>query len=118
MKGEKWKFLEKKDKRAPNNDGSSPTPNPPYRLPIWNIIFMLILLWIWQDAVTNLTVKTLNYSEFKQHVRNGEVTEAKISPDRIQGKIKLKPGSTNTVAATTNAPAGKKTKADPDGDPN
>src|SRR5688572_5285836 len=111
MKGEKWKFLEKKDKRAPNNDGSSPTPNPPYRLPIWNIILMLILLWIWQDAVTNLTVKTLNYSEFKQHVRNGEVTEAKISPDRIQGKIALKPGSTN---AMTNAP----TKRDPDGDPN
>src|SRR5687767_11004735 len=117
MKGEKWKFLEKKDKRAPNNDGSSPTPNPPYRLPIWNIILMLILLWIWQDAVTNLTVKTLNYSEFKQHVRNGEVTEAKISPDRIQGKIALKPGSTDLANVATNT-AGKKTKADPDGDPN
>jgi cell division protease FtsH len=118
MKGEKWKFLEKKDKRPPNSDGSPPTPNPPYRIPIWNIIFMLILLWIWQDAVTNLTVKTLDYSEFKQHVRNGEVTEAKISPDRIQGKITLKPGNTNAVNVATNAAAGKKTKADPDGDPN
>ncbi|MGZ8920900.1 MAG: ATP-dependent metallopeptidase FtsH/Yme1/Tma family protein, partial [Limisphaerales bacterium] len=79
---------------------------------------MLILLWIWQDAVSNLTVKTLNYSEFKQHVRNGEVTEAKVSPDRIQGKISLKPENTNSVAVATNAPAAKKTRADPDGDPN
>src|SRR5687768_14672770 len=111
MKGEKWKFLEKREKRPPTGDGSSATPNPPYRIPIWNIIFMLILLWIWQDAVTNLTVKTLNYSEFKQHVRNGEVTEAKISPDRIQGKIALKPGSTNLANVATNT-AGKKTKAE------
>jgi cell division protease FtsH len=125
MKGEKWKFLEKKDKSPPNSEGNPPTPNPPYRLPIWNIILMLILLWIWQDAVTNLTVKTLDYSEFKKHVRNGEVTEAKISPDRIQGKITLKAGSTNsaaggtnTASVTTNTVAGKKTRADPDGDPN
>ena len=79
---------------------------------------MLIILWIWQDAVSNLTVRTLSYSEFKRHLRSGEVTEAKISPDRIQGKIELKPGSTNAIARATNAPAGKKTSADPDGDPN
>ena len=117
MKGEKWSLPGKKEKpNAPAGGGPGDKIPPPYRLPLWNILLMLILLWIWQDAVTNLTVKTLNYSEFKQHVRNGEVTEAKISPDRIQGKIVLKPG-TNTVAAT-NAPVAQKTKADPDGDPN
>lgn len=75
---------------------------------------MLILLWIWQDTVANLTVKTLPYSEFKKHVRNGEVLEAKVSAERIDGRILLKPGSTNAIAAMTNAP----TKRDPDGDPN
>ena len=60
---------------------------------LYGITGQLILLWVWQDTVTNLTVKTLNYSEFKKHVRSGEVVEAKISPDRIQGKIVLKPGS-------------------------
>ena len=116
----KWNFPGKGEKgKRPGQEGPGGDNPPPYRLPLWNIILMLILLWIWQDAVSGLTVKTLNYSEFKQHVRSGEVTEAKISPDKIQGKIVLKPGSTNAVAATaTNAPAGKKTKSDPDGDPN
>ena len=75
---------------------------------------MLILLWIWQDAVSNYSVKTIPYSEFKEHVRNGEVTEARISPDRIQGKIELKVSGTNAPMAAT----GKKTALDPDGDPN
>ena len=120
MKGEKWTFPGKRDKaKRPVPGGPGSDLPPPYRLPLWNIILMLILLWIWQDAVSNITVKTLDYSAFKQHVRNGEVLEARISPDRIQGKIMLKPGSTNLAASVaTNAPAGKKTRADPDGDPN
>ena len=87
---------------------------PPFRFPLLHIILMLVLLWLWQDTVTNLTVKTLPYSEFKKHVRAGEVTEAKVSAERIDGRILLKPGSTNAIAAITNAP----TKRDPDGDPN
>jgi cell division protease FtsH len=86
---------------------------------------MLILLWIWQDAVTNYTVKTLLYSDFKEHVRKGEVLEAKISPDRIQGKIQPKTSGTNAVSGSvTNAApapvanARKTTALDPDGDPN
>ena len=87
---------------------------------------MLILLWIWQDAITNYTVKTIPYSEFKEHVSKGEVIEATISPDRIDGKIELKPPAltdTNIANTTvTNAPLAeaekKATRADPDGDPN
>src|SRR5688572_29255816 len=82
---------------------------------MWNILLMLLLLWIWQDAITNYTVKTLPYSEFKEHVRKGEVLEATVSPDRVQGKIQLKTNTTNiTAAAATNKP----TRLDPDNDPN
>jgi cell division protease FtsH len=119
MKGEKWKFPGRGNKeQLPAGSGPGGNRPSPYRLSIWNIIFMLILLWIWQDAVSNLSVRTLSYSEFKQHVRNGEVTEAKISPDKIQGKIVLKPGSTNAVAVATNVPADDKTSKKPAADPN
>jgi cell division protease FtsH len=121
MNGDKWPFLGKAGKE--DRSGTKPPAGPPgpgtgppgrYRLPLWNILLMLILLWIWQDAVSNYSVKTIPYSEFKEHVRKGEVTEARISPDRIQGKIELKVSGTNAPAAA----AGKKTALDPDGDPN
>src|SRR5688572_3022061 len=108
MNGAKWRFRGKSGQ--PENPepggGKGPGPGipPPYRLPIWNILLMLVLLWIWQDAVTNYTVKTLPYSEFKEHVRKGEVLEATVSPDRIQGKIQLKSGTNVTAQAATNKP--------------
>ena len=63
---------------------------------------MLVVLWIWQDAVSNYTVKTLPYSEFKQHLRQGEVIEARLSPDQIDGKIVLQAVETNAVPAESN----------------
>src|SRR5687768_17988477 len=99
MKGEKWRFPGRANKPEPRDPDASKGPagdfTPKYRLPVWNILLMLILLWIWQDAITNYTVKTLPYSEFKEHVRHKEVVEATVSPDRIQGKIQLKADNTN-----------------------
>lgn len=99
---------------------------PQWKLPIWHIIFMLVLLWVWQDAVSNYTVKTLSYSEFKEHVRRGDVVEAKVSPEQVTGRIVLKTaGSTNAATnsisslATNSAPkAEAKPLFDPDNDPN
>src|SRR5687767_12524061 len=119
MNGEKWGFSGKRAK--PDRDGP-PGADPRFKLPLWHILFMLLLLWIWQDALSNYTVKTLPYSTFKEHVRQGEVTEIKIGPQQINGKITLKPGSgsTNTTAASIPAETNKTrvTTLDPDGDPN
>jgi cell division protease FtsH len=120
MSGDKWRFRAKAGKpdRRESRTGKDSGPNipPPYRLPLWNILLMLILLWIWQDAITTYTVKTLPYSEFKEHVRKGEVLEATVSPDRIQGKIQLKgtAGTNVTIQTGTNRPA----TLDPGSDPN
>ncbi len=119
MSGEKWRVPGSAKPEAHDDLPKGQPPGnftPKYKLPLWNIILMLVLLWIWQDAVTNYSVKTLPYSEFKEHVRKGEVIEATVSPDRIQGKIQLKASSdTNAPIATkTNKP----TRLDPDGDPN
>ena len=62
---------------------------------------MLALLWIWQTSLTQLTVKTIPYSDFKGHLRRGEIVEAAVKETEITGKIAL-----NAVrAGATNAPA-------------
>jgi cell division protease FtsH len=116
MNGEKWRFSGSRGK--PDREG--PGMDPRFKLPLWHILFMLLLLWLWQDAITNYTVKTLSYSEFKQHVRNGEVTEARIAPEQINGKIVLKTasGSTNTTAAAKSEESRKRGLFEPAGDPN
>ena len=107
MKGDKWPGFGKSRPEGKGEPGGRKEPGsgiPPfYRLPLWNILLMLILLWIWQDAISNYTVKTLPYSEFKEHVRKGEVIQATVSPDRIEGKIQLKPSGTNATAQAATA---------------
>lgn len=103
MRGENWPFSRNgKGRDRPKVEGPSK-----WRMPYWHILFMLVLLWVWQDAISNYTVRTLPYSEFKEHVRRGEVAEAKISAEQIAGKIELK------ADRLTNAPSassGKKEK--------
>lgn len=96
MNGGKWPFGEGKKQDQARKDGPMP---PPWRLPLWHILFMLILLWIWQDAVSNYTVRTLPYSTFKEHVLAREVVEAKVSPEQITGRIVLKASTNRTGRA-------------------
>jgi len=77
---------------------------PQWGLPLWYIIITIILIWVWQRALTQLTVKEIPYSEFKQHVVRGEVTEARIGHDEIVGTIKAKAGLPALTNATPNLP--------------
>src|SRR6267142_25557 len=58
---------------------------------------MLIFLWVWQSAVVQFTYKTIPYSEFKEHLRNGEVAECTVKEDTIEGKIVPKPASAHAL---------------------
>jgi len=68
---------------------------------------MLLLLWMWQSAIIQFAYKTIPYSEFKAHLRNGEVVECTVREDTIEGKI-LPNSLTNapSMASSTNAIAG------------
>jgi len=79
--------------------GSAPAIRP---LAIWYLLVMLIMLWLWQDALRQMTVRTIPYSEFKAHLDKGEVAQCTVEQDEILGKIVPKPG---TARAPT--PAGK-----------
>lgn len=71
---------------------------------------MIFLLWIWQGTVSQFSVRTIPYSEFKEHLARGEVREVSVKTDEITGTIQ-----TNAVAAkanASNAPAEAKTKTE------
>src|SRR5438552_13998440 len=58
--------------------------------PFWYLLFMLLLVWLWQAAVGQYAVKTILYSEFKQHLKNKEVVECVVKEDAVEGKIQPK----------------------------
>ncbi len=52
---------------------------PPYmRALLWQIPIILIFLWFWQEYLSSKRVETIPYSEFKQYVAAGAVTECQI----------------------------------------
>jgi cell division protease FtsH len=77
---------------------------PQWRSTLLYLPFMLIALWMWQQAAS-MAVRTIPYSEFKNYLRQGEVTEAAIKTDVVEGSIKpktqaLPPEQVKTNAAT------------------
>lgn len=54
------------------------------------VLLMLLSLWIWQSAVGSKSVRTIPYTEFKDHLQKGEVKECSVSPDEIRGTIEAK----------------------------
>src|SRR3954471_12424049 len=73
--------------------------------PYWYLLLMLVLLWVWNGAFMQFSVRTLPYSEFKDYLRKGEVTECAVKENAVDGKIVPKPG---TEAPKPDAPKGGK----------
>src|ERR1043166_1385970 len=91
--------------RKQGKPGGPPTSRfPQWGLPLWYIIVTIVLIWIWQGALTQITVKEIPYSEFKQRLARSEVIDAKIGATDITGTIKSKAGLTPLTNATANLP--------------
>jgi cell division protease FtsH len=99
-----------------NRKEDPPKPDPKTRVPkwmspFWYIPVMLLFLWFWQSTVTQISLKAIPYSEFKEHLRKGEVVECVVKLDSIEGKIEPGPGAaqgpedTAASAEPTNAHA-------------
>jgi len=76
----------------------------PKYFPFWYLLFMLLLLWLWQAAVGQYAVRKILYSEFKQHLANGEVVECLVKPDMIEGKIQPKAAVAAKTAPSPTSP--------------
>ena len=78
---------------------------PQWGLPLWYIVITIVLIAIWQSTLTQLTVKEIPYSEFKQRLARREVTECKVGVTDITGLIKSKSDLPALTNATPNLPA-------------
>jgi cell division protease FtsH len=105
-------------KSAPKIDLERGDKKPDWRSNIWPFFIMLVMLWVWQAAVSQLTVRTIPYSEFRAHLARHEVMNAVVRQNEIFGRIvpQAAPATniaasapavaqTNIPAAGTNAPA-------------
>ncbi|MGH7866626.1 MAG: ATP-dependent metallopeptidase FtsH/Yme1/Tma family protein, partial [Candidatus Dormibacteraceae bacterium] len=76
-------------------------PKPPrWSSPIWYLPIMLLLLWLWQGAMSQLSYRSIPYSEFKDYLHNHEVTKCVIREDDIQGEITPKATASNEAPAS------------------
>jgi cell division protease FtsH len=61
--------------------------SPQWSSVLWYLPLMIFFLWMWQETFSNLNVRTIPYSEFKARVRQGEVAEATVRTDTVEGRI-------------------------------
>lgn len=83
----------------PKNRPHSPTPgaNPSpfdWRVLWWYIPATLLALWVWQDLFHVMSIRTISYSDFKQHVERGEVVSCDIHNEQIVGEIEMRAETT------------------------
>ncbi|MBA4149984.1 MAG: ATP-dependent metallopeptidase FtsH/Yme1/Tma family protein [Verrucomicrobia bacterium] len=71
---------------------------PHWNFPLWYLPLMLLLLWMWQGAFGQFTVQTIPYSQFKEHLANGEVVEVAVRETEVTGTIR-----TNVAAVADGA---------------
>jgi cell division protease FtsH len=72
----------------PNKSPGGPGKMPPQWIAVlWYLPVMFFLLWMWQQAFSNLAIRSIPYSEFKNHLEQGEVSEVTVKPDTVEGKI-------------------------------
>jgi len=90
--------------RPPLPDGPQLSVN--WRALMWYLPTMLLMLWLWQEMFYSMTVKTIPYSEFKQHVAQREVVQCDIKEDEILGLIRIQPQATPAQKSTSGPPAG------------
>lgn len=51
---------------------------------------MFLFIWMWQGTISGLSVKNISYSDFKNYLRSGAITEAVVKTDSIEGRIQPK----------------------------
>ena len=96
------------NQREPRSNRDLKTKPPKWSSQIIYLPVMLLLLWFWQSTVSQLSYRTIPYSEFKEHLRQGEVAECSVKEDTIEGKIQRKSETIPSTEISTNSPSGKK----------
>jgi cell division protease FtsH len=84
--------------RGGRRRGEPPRPAAPFSV-VWYVLAFLLLLALGQAFFATLqTGRTIQYSEFKSHLRGGRVQEAVVSEDRVRGTLRTGEGDQPFVA--------------------
>jgi cell division protease FtsH len=87
-------------KTPPKIDLKAPDKNKPnWGFNFWPFFIMLLVLWGWQAAVNQFSVRTIAYSEFRAHLARREVKDAIVKQDEIVGQIIPATGSATNIAS-------------------
>jgi cell division protease FtsH len=87
-----------------------PKSKPPQQSLNWYVLVLqvlaaLVLVWFWQQAFREMHVRSIAYSEFKEDLRQGEVSDVTIGADQITGTITPKPVPTQAPAKQETPPS-------------
>jgi len=82
-------------------------PPEQWRYAFVYFIVLMLIVWFWQEAISRVSVRTIPYSQFKEHLTKGEIIEVNVGPDVISGKI-----HPQALVTGTNQPSGKATEKD------
>ena len=80
---------------------------PRWKFSLGYVLVALWLLIVWQLTLGSLRVKEIPYSQFKQHLRRGEVVECAVGPEEIRGLIELRPAGADATGTRPAEPAAK-----------
>jgi cell division protease FtsH len=78
-----------------NGGPKKPTPGDLFRnwkAWIWYVVLAMFLLMVWQESFHHVALRTIPYSEFKDHLAKGELKDVTIRQDEIRGEIAPKEG--------------------------
>jgi cell division protease FtsH len=86
---------------SPKIDLKGPDKNKPnWGINFWPFFVMLLVLWGWQAAVNQFSIRTIPYSEFRAHLARHEVKDAVVRQDEITGRIVPQAAPTTNTASS------------------
>src|SRR5213594_467703 len=80
---------ERSDRNRPSPGGRLPQIPPSWKFAFWYVPIVFVLLWVGLGAFVRMNVRSIPYSEFKEHIQRKEVVECIIREDIIEGRIHL-----------------------------
>jgi cell division protease FtsH len=83
---------DKNQNKARPDKGKDSGSNNPLKTWLAPLAICFLLVYAVFSMQKLITVRNITYSEFRKHVSRGEVVEARVSQDTIEGKIRRKSG--------------------------
>jgi len=89
---------------------------PEWRFLIIYFVITLLITWGWQELFTQVTQRTIPYSQFKHYLALHEVTEAVVKENEIDGRVVPKPHPATDAPSAEASPSASPNQEKPQKD--